>query len=275
MDRERLNRIRNFQSNDWYPALVVRPLTILFLLVFGDWKVLTPNRMTTLANVFKLCAAWAMLYREHWILAAILLQLGLLFDHVDGTLARYRRAFTKFGSFYDKVSDMVTWWPIICIAGWMAYRETGEAWYILLATTSATAMNIRAYMKWVAVAESERLRWFEARQDPVAAVAAKTKPIVIPPPPARTPREWLWFVVSRMWRVFWFEEMDLWFWLSLALVIDRLPWCIWLLFVTQVAGCLGMIVIRHVELHRVDQKLAALERTYNATPSDVLKPHSS
>ena len=33
MDRERLNRIRNFQSEDWYPALVMRPLTILVMLI--------------------------------------------------------------------------------------------------------------------------------------------------------------------------------------------------------------------------------------------------
>src|SRR5512134_1839915 len=111
MNRERLQRIRNFQSEDWYPALVIRPLTIGIMLVIADWKFLTPNRVTTIANIFKLGAAWAILDRSLWIWAAVLLQLGLIFDHLDGTIARYRRAFTKLGSFYDKVSDMVTWWP--------------------------------------------------------------------------------------------------------------------------------------------------------------------
>ena len=39
--------------------------------------------------------------------AALLLQLGVIFDHLDGTVARYRRTFTRLGSFYDKASDLV------------------------------------------------------------------------------------------------------------------------------------------------------------------------
>jgi phosphatidylglycerophosphate synthase len=142
MDRERLQRIRNLQREDFFPALFMRPLTILVMLVMADWKFLTPNRLTTIANLVKLAAVWT-LYEGYWVSSVILLNLGILFDHLDGTVARYRRTFTKLGSFYDKVSDMVTWWPIICVVGWIAYRQTGEAYYILLATSSATAMNER------------------------------------------------------------------------------------------------------------------------------------
>src|SRR5436190_11709774 len=175
MDRERLQRIRNFQSEDFYPALVIRPLTILVMLVIADWKFLTPNRLTTIANLVKLGAAWA-LVEQLWLWSVVLLNLGILFDHLDGTVARYRRTFTKLGSFYDKVSDMVLWWPIVLALGWVVYRQTGEACYIVLVTTSATAMNVRAYMKWLAQAETERLRWFEARENPAADVARRTAP---------------------------------------------------------------------------------------------------
>ena len=116
MEPTRLQRIRNFQSEDWYPALIVRPLTILVMLVIADWKFLTPNRLTTLANVLKFIGAYLILDPSHWILAVVFLQLGILFDHLDGTMARYRGTFTKFGSFYDKVSDMVTWTLIVFAA---------------------------------------------------------------------------------------------------------------------------------------------------------------
>lgn len=259
MDHERLQRIRNFQSEDFYPALVMRPITILVMLVIADWKFLTPNRLTTIANLVKLGAVWTILEHE-WIGSVVLLNLGLLFDHLDGTMARYRRTFTKLGSFYDKVSDMVTWWPIALALGWVAYRQTGEAYYIVLAAGSATAMDVRAYMKWLAQAESERLRWFEARMDPSAAIAQRTAPIVIKPPPVRTGRDWVRWFFARFAAIVWFEEMDLWMWLSIGIAIQRIDLLVWFLFVTQVAGCLLRLVTRHIEIAKVDRKLAELDR---------------
>ena len=136
MDRARLNRIRNFQSDDWYPALFIRPLTIAIMLVVADWRVLTPNRLTTIANLCKVAAAalivpsWAAAVGlggdAGTIAAVVLLQLGVVFDHLDGTMARYRRTFTTFGSFYDKASDIITWFAISEAIGWRAYVESGE-----------------------------------------------------------------------------------------------------------------------------------------------------
>jgi phosphatidylglycerophosphate synthase len=166
MDRERLDRIRNFQSKDAYPALVIRPLTILVMLVIADWKFLTPNRLTTIANVCKIAAAWLILQPDQIVWAIVMLNLGLLFDHLDGTVARYRRTFTKLGSFYDKVSDIFTWPLIVLAAAWQAYRETGNAFMIVLASASLLALTIRGYMKWLYQAETERLLWFEAKADP-------------------------------------------------------------------------------------------------------------
>jgi len=259
MDRERLRRIRNHQSEDWYPAIVLRPLTILIMLVIADWRIVTPNRMTSLGNLAKLGAAWLILSPAHWVWAVVLMHLGALFDHLDGTIARYRRTFSKLGSFYDKVSDMVTWWLVVLAVGWQAYRQTGDPAYIALATSAATALNVRSYMRWLSVAESERVRWLEARADPAAAVARRTAPITVAPPPERTRREWVRWFLSRFSRVYQFEEMDLWFWLSLALLLDRLPWGVWLLFVTQVAACLGLIGYRTYESLQLDAQLRALE----------------
>ena len=259
MNRERLQKIRNFQSTDFYPALVIRPLTILVMLVIADWKFLTPNRLTTIANIVKLGAAWTLLDPDLWLWSVILLNVGILFDHLDGTVARYRRTFTKLGSFYDKTSDMVMWWPITLAIGWTAYRQTGEAYYIVLATSSATAMNVRAYMKWLAQAETERVRWFEARENPAEHVAKRTAPVVIKPPPVRTRREWVTWFFSRLSHIIWFEEMDLWMWVSIGVIVGRLDLTIWLLFVTQVAACFAVIVWRHIEMARVDRRLRELE----------------
>ncbi|MBL9013569.1 MAG: CDP-alcohol phosphatidyltransferase family protein [Myxococcales bacterium] len=259
MDQERLKRIRNFQSQDAYPALVIRPLTILVMLVIADWKFLTPNRLTTIANLCKLAAAWLILQPDQVVLSIVMLNLGILFDHLDGTVARYRRTFTKLGSFYDKVSDIITW-PIIVLAGaWQAMRETGEPFMIVLAAASLSALCIRGYMKWLYQAETERLRWFEAKSDPAGAIAKKTAPIVIAPPPERTAKDWLIWFAKRVAMIFAFEEMDLWFWMSLALASGHLAWVMWFLAFTQVPLAIAVAVTRHIWMMKVDRQLAAFE----------------
>ena len=56
MDRDRLTRLRNYQSGEFYAALVIRPLTIAVLYPIADWRWLTPNRCTTIGNLAKLGA---------------------------------------------------------------------------------------------------------------------------------------------------------------------------------------------------------------------------
>jgi phosphatidylglycerophosphate synthase len=259
MDRERLQRIRNFQSQDFYPALVIRPITIAVMLVIADWKVLTPNRLTTAANLCKLGGAWLILHPAQWVWAIVLLHLGLLFDHLDGTLARYRRTFTKLGSFYDKVSDMVLWGVIMTAAGWQVYEATGEGHYLLLATGSVIALNVCGYMKWLVHAETERVRWLEARCDPDRVIARQTAPIAIAPPPDRTRREWGRWFVARLSRIWVFDEMDLWFWLGLALALDRLAWGLWLMFATQGVAMIAMFGKRLLQVSAADVRIRELE----------------
>ena len=263
MDRDRLQRIRNFQSTDWYPALVIRPLSIGIMLVIADWRFLTPNRLTTIANLAKLAACGLIAFGPVpgdlgvTVWAVVLLQLGIVFDHLDGTMARYRRAFTRLGSFYDKVSDLVTWFLIMLAVGWAAWRQTGEAHLLVLAIGSSFALDVMGYMKWLSTAESERLRWFEARSDP-AVIDKRTAPIAIAPPPARTRADWLrWF--ARSWlQIARFEEMDLFFWVALGLLLDRLEWLIWLCFATQTFILLSMVYRRTRDIIRVDRRLRDL-----------------
>lgn len=261
MDRERLRRIRNFQSDDWYPALFIRPISIGIMLLVADWKFLTPNRLTTLANLCKLACAWLIFdgtTTRAIVAAVVLLQLGLVFDHLDGTLARYRRTFTKLGSFYDKVSDFITWFPIAAAIGWRAYAATGEAYYLVLALASAYALGALGYMKWLVTAESERLRWLEARSDPVAAVARRTALIAIAPPPERTRTDWIrWFL--RMAPMFLkFEETDLYLWVSIGLLIGREDLLCWLLFASQMGMLLAMLIKRTREIASVDRRMRDL-----------------
>ncbi len=246
MDRERLKRIRNWQSSEFYARLVMRPLSILVMLVVADWRWLTPNLVTTLANITKLAGAVLIVidHHEHVIAAAMLLQLGLLLDHLDGTIARYRRCGTTFGAFYDKVSDAVTWLAICAAIGWAAYRDHGDVLMPIAALVSAYALLVLGYMKWI-VAAAQAV----ARRAPGAPVAQ-----LVHEPPTRTPKQWAAWFASSLARAFLFEEVDLFFWIGLGLVLSRLDLLVWLLAVSQLVQLVIMLSKRALEARALDAR---------------------
>lgn len=67
----------------------------------------TPNQVTTLHFALGLLAAWMIAGRGYlWgVLGALLLQLSVALDCVDGEIARLKFQFSRFGSWWDVVAD--------------------------------------------------------------------------------------------------------------------------------------------------------------------------
>jgi phosphatidylglycerophosphate synthase len=264
MSHDRLKRIRNWQSSEFYARLVMRPLAILVMLVVADWRWLTPNLVTTLGNAAKLAGAVLLVldYREHAVAAAIAIQVGLLLDHLDGTIARYRDCGTTFGAFYDKVSDAVTWLAITGAIGWAAYLDTGDAKLPIAAVASAYALLVLGYMKWIVVAEQKKADWLDAMRMRDRALRARLAEAGAAPvmhePPVRTARQWIAWFASSIGRGFMFEEVDLFFWIGLGLVTRELSLLCWLLVVSQVVQLVIMVVKRALQARALDVTRARL-----------------
>lgn len=240
---------------DFYPALVLRPISIAIMLVVADWKWLTPNLLTTLANLTKLAAIGLILQGDagSLIAAAIVLQASGILDNLDGTMARYRNMASPLGSYYDKVSDILTWFPIVCAMGWVAYEQTGDGLMILLPAVSAYALAVMGYLKWLVYYERERLRWLEARQDPAVHVAKQCERKPISRPPERTVADWIKWFLWKLVQAVRFEEIDLYFWVGLFLILNELPILMWILGITQTLQMLAMLAKRTWEIRAVDR----------------------
>lgn len=258
MNRDRFRRIRNWQSSEFYARLVMRPLAILVMLIVADWRWLTPNLVTTLGNLAKLAGAALIVldHREYALAAAIAIQVGLLLDHLDGTIARYRDCGTMFGAFYDKVSDAVTWLAITSAVGWAAYLESGDVRLPIAAVASAYALLALGYMKWIVVAEQKKADWLDAMRVRDRGSRARLLEAAAAPathaPPSRTARQWaLWFA-SSLGRGLRFEEVDLFFWIGLGLVTGELTLLCWLLVVSQIVQLVIMIVKRALQARALD-----------------------
>jgi phosphatidylglycerophosphate synthase len=240
----KLTRLRNWQSHDFWARLFARPLAILFLYPIADVPWITPNLLTHVANLF---FVWGIvcLWTKSWIAAAILLNLHLVVDNMDGTLARYRKCGTNLGSYYDKVSDYFGLIAMFVSLGWFAFAASpDQPVLLLLGCGIAIAEVFGGYSKWLTV--SIQLKQEGNSQNPN--VLKKHEP------PNRTLKQWLVWFLDSLWRIVLFEEVDYFFWVGIALILGQLKWVLVLLFVTRWATLIGTLCYRGFMIRKLDTK---------------------
>jgi len=94
------------------PAELENPLENV-ILDFADHAVpvfaklgITPNGVTTIGNLFRVASIYALINGYNWIFFATAL-ISYVFDCMDGHLARATKNCSKFGDWYDHISDVV------------------------------------------------------------------------------------------------------------------------------------------------------------------------
>jgi phosphatidylglycerophosphate synthase len=259
VDRERFRRIRNYQNRDWYPALVLRPLAVAAMLVIADWRWVTPNRLTLAATVAKIAAAGMILQDDRCLMiwAVVVLQVGAVLDHLDGTMARYRKQTSNLGFFYDATSDTITWFLTLSAVGWVAYQRSSEAAILVVAFAGAYALSVTGYLKSLVDTAEEKAKWRVAAADPdpasvadrIRAQGARTE---ASEPPERTGRDWAVWFGKTMLQIYRFQEMDLFFWVGLFLLLDRPPELLWLVAITQTLAMIVCFVQRARMMRAID-----------------------
>ena len=175
--------------------------------------------------------------------------------HFDGTLARYQRRWSAFGSFYDKASDFITWTAIhLPIAGDEGQR-TGSSLPHLLAAISTNAQAVVGYTKWLARAESEKLRWHQAKENPAEAIEKYTRAPVTACPPERSLSEWGRWFGRKMLNIFAFQDMDMFLWVGILIVLNEYMLSLWMLLGIHGAGVVAMVCARLWEMRTLDRDL--------------------
>ncbi len=241
-------RISNKGNNqDFWGISWGRPSAFVLLIVLADLRAITPNLLTHCSNALFLAGSLLILpsFGSHWLLAAILLNLSLSFDCADGQLARYRKAGSELGSYYDKVSDALSLVLLFSVLGWVVTEQSGELKYFLFATLAFSGQLVSGYAKWVCMTALHRRGHAPIiEEDPV-----------IP----------LWQYPPRIaLKVFRFAEPDLLFWVGLGLLFDKLDWVLWLAVLTQPPVALAALVYRTMQVAKSDTRF----RSEQAKQSD-------
>ncbi|HDT11934.1 MAG TPA: CDP-alcohol phosphatidyltransferase family protein [bacterium] len=224
--KEKWMRLRNYQSDDFWAMVFARPLTILFLLPIIDCKWVTPNRLTVLSVFAKLTGVYCLFFEHGYtgsVSAAILINLGLVIDNMDGTVARYRNTGTKFGFYFDKATDAVTLVLLFWGMGYRGFVFTGNEIDIIIPVLAVTGAFIASYSKWVServmldmkisekLHNGELLNWAEKMEDGFKWT----------PPPQRTFTDWVKWLGKAFFSILFFNEVDIFFWAGLALLTEK------------------------------------------------------
>jgi len=99
----------------------------------------TPNQVTIASFAIGLYAAFLFAQGDTWslILGAILLQISIIVDCVDGELARYTRKFSELGAWLDAITDRVKEYAVFLGLAYGAYVQNGQNLWVLAAVLMA------------------------------------------------------------------------------------------------------------------------------------------
>ncbi len=127
-----------------------------------------------LPNLITICALFAGFYaivaatKQLYDNAAIAIFLAILFDGLDGRVARLTRSTSDFGAQFDSMSDMVCFGitPAMVLYSWSLSTLGKPGWLACFIYTAATALRLARFNTQLGVVNK---RYFQGLATPVAA----------------------------------------------------------------------------------------------------------
>ncbi len=128
---------------------------------------LLPNLMTTIALFAGFYAVIAGM-NEQFELGAIAIFVAMIFDGLDGRVARMTNSCSAFGAEYDSLSDMVSFGlaPALLMYQWVLYDFGKLGWIVAFVFTVAAALRLARFNTQVGIADK---KYFQGLPSPVAA----------------------------------------------------------------------------------------------------------
>jgi phosphatidylglycerophosphate synthase len=231
--------IRGKAYEDWWCRAIGGPIGNVIAAALAPVGAVSADLVTGLSAGLRLGGALAIARGPGGELAAaLLLQLGALLDVVDGGLARLRGP-THRGAFLDKALDMICLAAVCGAAGWRVAGELDARWPLAAAGFVAWSVLLRGYLLWVVRGQTRQ--------------AGRAVP---PPPPDRPDAPWPRRVLRALAdtpRALFVGESDLYFWIALALVVDRLPLALAVLALALAPWLVVVAGLRLIQAARLDR----------------------
>lgn len=146
IENDPLPRIKKKREN-FAAKWIYRPLSepiAIFLAKFG----VSPNTVTT-SSIFLSVIAGLFFIPGQWrysVWGGVLLQLAVLLDHVDGSLARHTGNLTPFGHWWDNFANKLIKFFVLLGMSYGAYAQTGQPLILLMGSVAIFNITFSSFI---------------------------------------------------------------------------------------------------------------------------------
>ena len=187
-------RMANRANDGFYSVFFLRKFSKLL-----TWLAVkigaTPNQVTLISFAVGLYSAFCFAQGSFWqiFLGAVLLQLSIIIDCVDGELARYTRRFSQLGAWLDAVTDRVKEYMVFMGLAIGAEKNGRDLWIPAIAMMLIQTFRHLSDYNFAGVV---RIRGEETFAQPVEFMAEFDGIVVTEPPPKKRLRYWLGKIIQ-------------------------------------------------------------------------------
>jgi hypothetical protein len=122
-------KLANRANDGFFSVFFLRKFSKLFTWAAVRLK-MTPNQVTLISFAVGLYSAYQFSQGTFWSIfaGAVLLQLSIIIDCVDGELARYTRQFSQLGAWLDAITDRIKEYLVFFALAYGAAENGQELW---------------------------------------------------------------------------------------------------------------------------------------------------
>lgn len=122
-------KLANRANDGFYSVFFLRKISKLFTWLAVRLK-MTPNQVTLISFAIGLLSAYEFSKGSFWAIfaGAVLLQLSIIIDCVDGELARYTRQFSQLGAWLDAITDRIKEYLVFFALAYGAAKSGEDLW---------------------------------------------------------------------------------------------------------------------------------------------------
>ena len=122
-------KLANRANDGFYSVFFLRKISKLFTWLAVRLK-MTPNQVTLISFGVGLLSAYEFSKGSFWAIftGAVLLQLSIIIDCVDGELARYTRQFSQLGAWLDAITDRIKEYLVFFALAYGAAKNGHDLW---------------------------------------------------------------------------------------------------------------------------------------------------
>lgn len=122
-------KLANRANDGFFSVFFLRKFSKLFTWAAVRLK-MTPNQVTLISFAVGIYAAYQFSQGTFWSIfaGAVLLQLSIIIDCVDGELARYTRQFSQLGAWLDAITDRIKEYLVFFALAYGAAQDGRDLW---------------------------------------------------------------------------------------------------------------------------------------------------